>query len=343
MAMPETGSPLREPARLVVYGPDSYAELSPATPEEAVRLARTGVVAWFDLSLDSDAGWLEGLAPALGLHALAVEDAQARTIRAKLEEFENHILFVVNTVEASSDGMAQENVAFMLGEGFVVTVQQTREDCWDRVRSLLREPGHKARSRGADFLAAMLVDETIESLYPAIEGVSDEIERLEDELLEAPTRSAVQKVYRLRSDLVSLRRAVWPSRDVVRQLGSEDTKHVGPDQRKYFRDAYDHAALALDLAETMRERVSNLTDLYLSSVGFRQNEVLKVLTVVSATFIPITFVAGVYGMNFDPAASPWSMPELRQPWGYVITWAVMLAIALGQLTFFWRKGWLKTN
>lgn len=330
------------PARAVVYGQDSHEERLVAGPAEFLSLVAPGRVVWLDLSLDADSGWLEAVAPGLSLHPLAVEDALSPIQRAKVEEFPGHLLVVLNNYESRSDGTIDpENLSLILGNGFVVTVQPTREDCWGRVRKHLAEPSSTARQRGADFLASMLVGSVVESLFPSIETVSEQVEALEDVVMESAAGLVARDISRVKLEIVGLRRSLWPTREAVRSLASESHTLIEERSRKYFRDAYDDMALAIDLAEMLRERVGNLTELYVSSVGLRQNEVLKVLTVVSSVFIPLTFVVGVYGMNFDTDVSWWNMPELRHPFGYVWVWASMLLIAGVQLWYVWRKGWLK--
>lgn len=331
-------------ARAVVYSADSHEELAVESPGALLRLLAPGRVVWLDLSLDTDAGWLEAVAPGLALHPLAVEDASNASQRAKVEEFPGHLLVVLNTYESRQDGTIDpENLAVILGDGFVVTVQRTREDCWGRVRKSLADPGSPARQRGPDFLASLLVGAVVESGFPAIEAVSDQVEALEEAVLGSPSGLLVREIGKVRLETAGLRRALWPTREAVRSLAAESYGLVEERSRKYFRDAYDDMALAIDLAEILRERVGNLAELYVSSVGLRQNEVLKVLTVVSSVFIPLTFVVGVYGMNFDTEASRWNMPELRHPFGYVWLWAVMVLVAAVQLWYVWRKGWLRPD
>lgn len=330
--------------RLVGYGPRRFHEFEAASLPEIQEELAVSDVTWVDLALDTGAEWLTVLGPELGLHVLGIEDALDPGQRAKLEEFEGQVLFQLNTFEKrDSDIKELEKVAFFLGKRTLLTVQATREDCWDGVRAMLRNPASQFRGRGPDYLAALLVQALAKSLYAEIEEISDEVGRWEDLLLLESNREAVGRVHDLRNSVSAFRRAAWPSREVLRVLAFSKTPYVAERHRKYFRDSHDELDLAIDLAETLRDRVSHLNDLYLNAVAFKQNEVLKVLTVVSVVFMPLTFIVGVYGMNFDTQVSPWSMPELRHPWGYVLTWAFMALLTFAQIAFFWKKGWLKVN
>jgi magnesium transporter len=169
----------------------------------------------------------------------------------------------------------------------------------------------------------------------------EEIEELEDEVVLNPTRQTLEKVHRLKRELLTLRRAIWPQRDAINSLIRDSSDLISSEVRVYLRDCYDHTVQVLDMVETYRELTSSLMDVYLSSVSNRMNEVMKLLTVISTIFIPLTFIAGVYGMNFNPERSPWNMPELNWYWGYPFAWAVMIAIALSLIFYFYKKGWFE--
>lgn len=342
--MPEPGSALDSRVPLVAYGPLGATELPAASVAEVMAATEGHPVTWIDLSLDLNAEWLPLLGVALGLHSLGIEDALDNNQRAKLEEFDGHMLFQLNVFEARSHGRREmEHVSFFVGRNYLLTVQPTREDCWDAVRAKFHDPSSMLRSRGPDYLAALLVHGLVDSLYPVVEELSERVGDLEDTLVQGPNREALASVHETRNTLSELRRCTWPTRDVIRTLAFSETAQVEDRNRKYFRDSHDLLAGVIDMAEILRERVAHLNDLYLTAMAYKQNEVLKVLTVVSVIFIPLTFIVGTYGMNFNTHVSKWNMPELEHPLGYVGICAFMLMLTLAQLAYFRKKGWLKVN
>jgi magnesium transporter len=199
------------------------------------------------------------------------------------------------------------------------------------------------RSEGADYLAYALLDAVIDAYFPVLEDYGEYIESLEDEVIFNPSKGTVQKIYRARRELMNLRRSIWPQRNALSQLVRDSNTLIRPEVRVYLQDCYDHVVQVLDIVETYRELTANLMDVYLSSVSNRMNEVMKTLTVISSIFIPLTFIVGVYGMNFNPAVSPWNMPELDWYWGYPLCWMLMIAIALSLSYYFWQKGWFSST
>jgi magnesium transporter len=228
----------------------------------------------------------------------------------------------------------------VLGENFVLTFQEGGGDCFDPVRKRLRRKRGRIRDVGADYLAYALLDAVIDGFYPVLEDCGERLGVLEDEIIGAPSGAAVTDVHDLKHDLLTLRRAIWPQREMINTLLRDESELVSAATRIYLRDCYDHAVQLMDIVETYREIASALVDVYLSSVSARLNEIMKVLTIIATIFIPLSFIASVYGMNFDRNASPLNMPELGWRYGYVFSLALMLAIALGLLYYFRRRGWL---
>jgi magnesium transporter len=195
------------------------------------------------------------------------------------------------------------------------------------------------RQKGADYLLYALLDAIIDGFFPILETYGEEIEVLEDEVIEHPTPQTLARIHQIKRDLLTLRRAIWPQRELLATLTRDGCDQISQDVQLYLRDCYDHAVQVLDMVETYRELAASLMDVYLSAVSNRMNEVMKTLTVISTIFIPLTFIAGIYGMNFNPQASPWNMPELNWYWGYPLVWSGMIAIALSLIVFFWYRGW----
>jgi magnesium transporter len=237
-------------------------------------------------------------------------------------------------------GFWLEQVSIILGKQYLLTVQEEPlHDNFDPIRDRIRYNRGSIRQRGTDYLAYALWDTIIDGYFMALETYGERLEALEDEVTFNPTKQTLSKIYQIRRELLALRRAIWPQRDAVNILIRDECPLISSDVRVYLKDCYDRAVQIIDVIETYRELTSGLMDVYLSAVSNRMNEVMKLLTVISTIFIPLTFVAGIYGMNFNPDASPFNMPELNWYLGYPLCWGVMLTIASSLVVFFWRRGW----
>lgn len=231
-----------------------------------------------------------------------------------------------------------------MGKHYLLTIQEEpKRDCFNSVRNRIKCDRGIIRKHGADYLAYSLLDAIVDGFFPVLEKYGERIEDLEEEVIVNPTRSTLQQIYKVRRELLQLRRAIWPQRDVINALIRDSGELITDEVRLYLRDCYDHAVQVIDMVETYRELASGLMDVYLSAVSNKMNEIMKVLTVISSIFIPLTFIAGIYGMNFNTEKSPYNMPELNWYWGYPLCLAVMAAIGLGSIFFFWRRGWLENT
>jgi magnesium transporter len=252
-------------------------------------------------------------------------------------------MFVAHMVnkQAESNGFLLEQVSLIVGRNYLLTIQEEPElDAFEPVRERIRHNKGAIRQQGTDYLAYSLIDAIIDGFFPVLEDYGERLEDLQDEVVSQPTKRTLDKIHRIKRELLLLRRAIWPQRDAINSLIREDSQLVSQPVRIYLRDCYDHTVQVIDMVETYRELASNLMDIYLSSISNRMNEVMQTLTVISTIFIPLTFIAGIYGMNFDRSASPVNMPELGWYYGYPSVLAVMLAIASSLLIYFWRRGWL---
>jgi magnesium transporter len=225
-------------------------------------------------------------------------------------------------------------VSLVLGRRFLLTFQERLGDVLDPVRERIRQGIGPIRRAGPDYLAYAVIDAVIDGYYPILEQFGERLEALEDDVVLSPTPLLLRRIHHVKRELLDIRRAVWPQREAVSAVIRGDHELVGQEVRTYFRDVYDHCIQIMDVVETYRELAGGLMDVYLSSVSNRQNEVMKVLTVMASIFIPLTFLAGIYGMNFE------HMPELHKRWAYPILLAVMAGVAGVMLLFFYRKGWL---
>jgi magnesium transporter len=280
------------------------------------------------------------------IHPLALEDVLSLHQRAKVDIYDGH-LFIATRMPLNADGETAEDhaiadteqLSICLGEDFVVTFQEVPGDVFDPVRRRLRAPTGQMRQRGTDYFAYALIDAALDAYFPLLEHYGEYVESLEIDVLQNPDHRHSERIHDLKRDLLTLRRAIWPQREMLAALARDETPLVSDATRIYLRDAYDHAIQLMDMLETYREIASGLVDIQLTSVSNKMNEIMKVLTVIATIFIPLTFIVGVYGMNFDPAKSPYNMPELEWRFGYIAVWVLMLAVAGGLGAWFWRKGW----
>jgi magnesium transporter len=283
---------------------------------------------------------IERVGRALDLHPLALEDATNLYQRPKFEEYPTHA-FVVVRMAHCNEHVHTEQLAIFLGRGFVATFQGEHPgDSLEPVRKRIRVDQGKIRSEGPDYLAYAIIDAVIDNFFPVTDEFGELLEQLEDELVVRPPRDAVARIQYAKHDLLVLRRAILPMRDVVSALLRDDVALVRKETRIYLRDCYDHTVQLMDVVGSYRELAGGLMEIYLSGVSNRMNEIMKFLTLVSTIFIPLTFIVGVYGMNFDPARSPYNMPELEYRYGYPIVMGAMLLLAVVLAVYFRRKGWL---
>jgi len=334
------------PTAIVVidYGLDFAKQIQVTHPEECLAYLDTETVTWVDIKGLGSEDILKRTGQVFGFHPLLLEDIVNVPQRPKVEEYPNHLLIIAHMVSLKDDGKSflSEQVSFVLGEHYLLTVQEEAEyDCFEPVRDRIRTNKGSIRRQQADYLAYALLDALIDGFFPVLETLGERIEDLEDEVVLKPNHQALTQIHKLRRDLITLRRAIWPQRDCISLLMRFDDSLISADVRVYLRDCYDHAVHVLDIVETYREISSSLMEVYLSSVSNKMNEVMKLLTVISTIFIPLTFVAGVYGMNFNPEKSPWNMPELGWYWGYPACWGLMLTIAAILISYFWRRGWFR--
>lgn len=302
-----------------------------------------GAVLWIDVVGTDSVVALEEIGRRFGVHPLALEDAVNVNQRPKIEAFDNDLFAVVRmcTGDGKIEGATTEQVCILLRRGLVMTFQERPGDCFGRVRERMRVTARRLRTRGADYLAYSLIDAIVDGYQPVLEGLDERVEEVEQRLLDNPQIDDLKLLHVLRRDLISLRRGIAPAREVVLGLmhDSEDGNTVSEETHPFLRDCYDHVIRTVDQIDTFRELCASLMDLYLSSVSNRTNDVMKILTMMSTMFIPLSFMVGLYGMNFN-TDSPWNMPELNAAYGYPILVAMMMMIVGGFLIYFKRKGWL---
>ena len=316
------------------YGSGGVVERSSVDIAAIEALRRSSRVVWVDVTGVSDVAVLQRLGELFGLHRLALEDVVNVNQRAKVEDFTDYLFVVLRMVDPTNTHETEQFTLFV-GADFVLTVQERPGDCFGMVRSRLRDPKGQMQKRGADYLAYALLDSVVDAYFPVLERLDERLEAIEIAVLDGKNAdNAVPDLHAARRCLLELRRAVWPLREAMSSLVRGDNTHISHDVQPYLRDVGDHVVQLLDLLENYREMTSSLLDLHLSAVNHRLNEVMKLLTVISTIFIPLTFLVGVYGMNFK-----W-MPELEVWWGYPSLMLVMVLVAAGMLRWFRKRGWL---
>jgi magnesium transporter len=334
--------PSAGPVRVTVidYGPDHLDEKEIKSVEELAPYRDTPTVTWINVEGLNDVPFLEGLGKLFEFHPLALEDVLNCGQRPKLEDYGAYHFLVMKSMLLREDELEIEQISFFLSGNYVITLQEVPGDSFEKVRERIRQNKNgQIRKLGSDYLLYALVDALMDEFFPVLERYGERIEELEDEVVLKPEPATLQDVHRIKRDLLDLRRIAWPEREVISSLQREEAHLIRPETRVFLRDSYDHAIQVIDMIETYRDLAAGLLDVYLSSTSNRLNEVMKVLTIISTIFIPLNFIAGVYGMNFDRQASPMNMPELGWYFGYPAVLTLM-AITGGLLAlYFKRKGW----
>lgn len=325
---------------VIAYGPTEIVERTIATPSDVCAYLERYPVVWLDVDGLGDAEVIGSIAASFKLHRLAIEDVTEVNKRARVDRYETHQYIAAVMVSLVEGVLDTEQLAMFLGKNFVITFQERPGDGFDRVRERIRGGKGLIRGGGPGYLAYALLDATIDGYFPVLEHYGEKLDVLEDALVTSPDAHRLHEIHGLRRDLIVLRRAVWPMREALNVLLRESGDAFDPATRPYLNDCYDHTVQLMDLVENHREMASGLMDVYLSAMSNRMNEIMKVLTIISTIFIPLTFIAGVYGMNFHVEAGPLSMPELTSPYGYVACLAVMLALGIAMLFWFRRRGWI---
>lgn len=325
--------------RIMNYHGEKFEELEVQDVKDVQPHLADDRNTWINIDGLGDIKVIKRLAEMFDLHPLVIEDIVHVHQRAKVEDFQKHLYIVVRML--SNDGKSlTEQVSLIVGDGFVLTFQERVGDCLEPVRERLRVRRGRLRELGPDYLAYAIIDAVIDGYFPVLERYGAELEELEDELLERPHPGLVARIHRLRSGLFVLRKAIWPHREAVNTLLRESTPFMTDNTRIFLRDCYDHVIQLSDLVDTSREMCADLRDFHFTQVSMRQNEIMKVLTIMATIFIPLGFVAGVYGMNFDPEVSPMNMPELKWVYGYPFALGLMGTISGGLVGYFWYRGWL---
>jgi magnesium transporter len=336
--------PISGPAnvRLVRYGPSSLDVTSAVESlPEPPAVADAFDVTWLHVQGRPSEQLLTRLGEKYQLHSLALEDIHNGGQRPKLDEFHSQIFATLSLPRFEGGRVDVYQASFFLATNYVLSFCEGPIDPFEPLLRRLQEGAGRIRNRGPDYLLYALVDTVVDQGFPVLEAFGFELEDLEEKVLERPTPDTLSHIHTVRRELILLRRMLWPQREVVNALVRDDTDLIRDETRVFLRDCYDHTIQVMDLMETYRDMSASMLDIYLSSASNRMNEIMRVLTVIATIFMPLTFVVGLYGMNFGiNAESPWAMPELHWYYGYPLVWLLMIVIAAGMLTYFWRRRWL---
>jgi magnesium transporter len=332
---------LRSRVRVITYGSGTITNKQIDNPNDIREFLDHSPVTWVNVDGLGDAATLAKIGEVFDLHRLSLEDVVNVHQRAKVEPYGKYIFIVGRMVNNGSDGtLGTEQLSIFLGKNYVLTFQEQPGDCFDPVRDRISKGGGRIRNSGPDYLAYALIDAFIDDYFPVLEGYGERLEALEDEVIARADTQIIAQIHQVKRDLLVLRRAMWPLREAINSLIRDPTPLITDETRIYLRDCYDHAVQLIDLLENYREIASSLVEVYLSSISNRLNEIMKVLTVFTVVFIPLNFIASIYGMNFNTDKSLWNMPELNWRYGYPFTLALMAAVAVSMLVYFRKKKWI---
>lgn len=325
---------------LIHYTPETFTETVDASADECATSINIPGITWLHIHGNIDDAQLRIVAERFDLHALALEDVINTGQRPKIDEYGDHLFIVMALPVARNNHFATEQISVFWGRHFVLSIHPGSGDPFEPIRRRLRDGKGRIRNEASDYLVYALLDVIIDSAFPVLEHFGEKIEDIETEVLTHPTRKTLNDIHSVRRELLLLRRMLWPQREVVNFLMGSGNALVRREIEIYLRDCADHTIQIMELTESYRDMAASLLDVYLSSVSNRLNDIMRTLTVIATIFMPLTFIVGIYGMNFGSASnSPWAMPELRWDYGYPAVWLVMLVVAGGMLYYFKRKKW----
>jgi magnesium transporter len=321
---------------LMNYDPENLVETQLPAVEASFPYRDTPPVSWINVDGLHEIEVIEKIGAHFGIHPLVLEDIVNTGQRTKAEEFENYIYIVLKMLiyDETVDHITAEQVSLILGPHFLFSFQEKEGDVFEFVRERIRKSRGRIRKSGCDYLAYALMDAVVDHYFVILEKLGDKIEFLEEQMLEKTASWMLEDIHHLKREMIFLRKQVWPLREVLNSLIKDPSELIGETTRVFLRDVYDHSIQVIDTIESFRDVLSGLSDLYLSTVSNRMNEVMKVLTVIATIFIPLTFIAGIYGMNFE------FMPELKWHWAYPVLWLVLIFIAYAMISLFRKKKWL---
>ncbi|HDP26186.1 MAG TPA: magnesium/cobalt transporter CorA [Deltaproteobacteria bacterium] len=320
---------------LFEYDTAGYREAAHATLEDVIASRDSQRVSWINISGLSQVEVIQQIGSRFDLHPLVMEDLVSTGQRPKVEDHEVYLFIVLKMLYLDDEdtGIQYEQVSLILGKTFVLSFQEAQQDVFEPLRDRIRTGKGRIRKMGADHLAYALLDAIVDHYYVVLEKLSDDIEALEETLMSNPSRETLQTIHGMKNEMLFLRKSVWPLREVLASLARAESSLIQENTVIYLRDVYDHTIQVVDTIEMFRDMISGMRDTYLSSISNRMNEVMKVLTIFASIFIPLTFIAGIYGMNFA------YMPELEWRWSYPLLWGIMITLGVSMVIYFRNRKW----
>ncbi len=327
---------------LVKYNADEHTEQVIDNVDDIPKAIDSMKKNWIHVSGVHDVQILEKIGDIFNIHPLVLEDIANTTQRSKIEAYDQYLYIVLKSLTNTSRtvDVDVEQMSILLLQNTIISFQESDRPVFAAIRDRLSINGSRIRNNGADYLAYSLADDLIDHYFSIINDFTLRIEEVEDEVLEDPTNETMHEIQHLRRELINVRKVIWPLRDTLNSLYRDESQFVGQDIKIYIRDVFDHCLHLIDMVENHRDMLMSLTDSYMSGVSNRMNEVMKVLTIIATIFMPLSFIAGLYGMNFDTAVSPYNMPELKFFYGYPMIIGLMALIAISMLIYFRKKNWL---
>lgn len=302
---------------------------------ECMTYVRPNMVKWINVDGVHNVELIERIGKLFNIHPLTIEDIVNVHQRPKFEDYDHYIVSIMKMLNYENDLESEQLSIIVTENNTVISFQESHGgDAFDLIRTRIRHGKGRVRKYAADYLAYCLIDAVVDCYFTILEKFGDKIEVLEEELIEQPTKNTLHQIHEMKQQMIYLRKAVWPLRDLINNFERSESELIADSTTVYLRDVHDHAIRVIDSVETFRDLLSGMMDIYLSSVSNKMNEIMKMLTIITTLFVPITFIVGVYGMNFD------YMPELHSKWGYTGVWVVMLTIIISLLFYFKRKKWL---
>src|SRR3989339_299126 len=320
---------------IIDYAGDHSEEIQEATLDDCARFTNGDNITWINVNGIHDVTLIQNLANLFGLHALTAEDIANTSQRPKVEEFGNYIFFAIKIMTYNEETVAidYENVSIILGKNYVMSFRERDSDLLDHLKERIRSGKGNIRGEKADYLAYAIMDRVVDEYFITIEKVGDHIEDLDDVILTSSGADQMKELHRLKWEVLFLRKAIWPLREEISAIAKSESQLIGASTRIFLRDLYDHTIEIIDMVETYRDIIGGMHDTFLSSISNRMNQVMKVLTIIGTIFIPLTFIVGIYGMNFE------NMPELKWKWGYFALLGFMAALGIIMLAIFKRRKW----
>jgi magnesium transporter len=320
--------------RVLDYDEKDYKEIQVENIEDIMPFKETNTVTWVDIRGLQDISVIEKLGQIFSIHPLVLEDVVHPIQRPKMEEFDTYIFFVLRMFYFDNENIVEEQISIILGENYVVTFQERPGDVFDPVRERIRSGTFRIRKSKSDYLLYTLIDAIVDNYFVILEKIGDTTEDIEDDLLANPSQDTLLEIQGLKRKIITLRRAIWPLREVMNGLDRTESELMKAVTKVYVRDVYDHTIQVIDTIENYREVLSSMLDIYLSSLSNSMNLVMKTLTIIATIFMPLTFIAGIYGMNFV------YMPELKWKFGYLFVWVIISIVSVIMYVYFKRKKWL---